>query len=79
VSVERSNDFDTLFAILALINENLLINVQDAVDLDWFHTPFILEIIKIFASPRISRSVLWRDVFRILSEHFRPKVFKQFN
>lgn len=70
--VERSHDLDASFSLLALIDEYLFINIQNTVDLNWFHTPFSLEIINVLTGPGEIRSVLGRDIIRLLTQRLDP-------
>ncbi len=80
VSKERSNNFNTLFVVMNLLNLNLLSVIKDSSDLDLLEGVVALELIEILAglAPNETSSILGCNVNSSLSEERCPiKVINQ--
>jgi hypothetical protein len=64
MSVEGSNNFDTLFVVAILLNLNLLIVIKDSSELDLLEGVFALKLIEILArlAPDETSSILGSNV-----------------
>ena len=81
VSEERSNDFNTLFIVVHLLNLNLLGVIEDSSDLDLLEGVIALELFEILAwlAPNETRSVLGSDINGSLSKKRCPIIIKGIN
>lgn len=64
VRIERSDDLDTFFAAVHLVNLDLGSMVKNTLYCHWFHGPFLLELIKrLYVTPKETTPVQRCDVY----------------
>lgn len=73
MSVEWSDNLNSLLPVLSLLHLNLLGMVENSLNLDWLHRPLCIELG--IVTPWEAASILWCDINWLLTKKFSASSF----